>query len=85
MRHLLTIRIMLPAVIVVLASLILVTAGIKTYDTFETRAKAGAFLLVNHASDHLLRAAGDLAVERGGPWAPSTWWSLFQRTGAMAS
>ncbi len=56
---------MLPAVIVVLASLILVTAGIKTYDTFETRAKAGAFLLVNHASDHLLRAAGDLAVERG--------------------
>ena len=65
LRQFTTIRAMLPAIVSILAVLVIVTAGHRTYTEMTARAAAAAFVKVNQAADLLLSAAGSIARERG--------------------
>jgi methyl-accepting chemotaxis protein len=59
------IRFVLPAIVSILALLLLVTTGKSTYDALNRRGDAVTFVGVNQISSLLLISAGDWAIERG--------------------
>jgi methyl-accepting chemotaxis protein len=65
MKKALEIRWLLPALILAIAALTLVAAGIRTYDAWIRREDAARFIEVDRAEERLLTAIGSFARERG--------------------
>jgi methyl-accepting chemotaxis protein len=59
------IRFILPAIVSILALLVVAATGKNTYDALQRRSEAVDFVGINEISSLLLTSAGDWAIERG--------------------